>query len=68
MRQRTVITGGAGFIGSHLCDYFIGKGHEVVCVDSLLTGTARNVEHLFGHERFASSATTSPSTSTSGAD
>ncbi len=52
MIQRTVITGGAGFLGSHLCDYFIGKGHEVVCLDNLLTGTARNIEHLFGQERF----------------
>jgi len=52
MIQRTVITGGAGFIGSHLCDYFLEKGHEVICLDSLLTGTARNIEHLFGNERF----------------
>ncbi len=52
MAQRTVITGGGGFLGSHLCDYFIGKGHEVVCLDNLLTGTARNIEHLFGHEQF----------------
>jgi dTDP-glucose 4,6-dehydratase len=50
MAERTVITGGAGFIGSHLCDYFLGKGHEVICVDSLLTGVAENLEHLLGHE------------------
>ena len=53
MAERTVITGGAGFIGSHLCDYFLSKGHEVVCVDSLLTGRACNVEHLLGsHNEF----------------
>ncbi len=42
---RTVITGGAGFIGSHLCDHFLGKGHEVVCIDNLLTGSKDNVAH-----------------------
>ncbi|MFC1706655.1 UDP-glucuronic acid decarboxylase family protein [Planctomycetota bacterium] len=49
---RTLITGGAGFLGSHLCDRFLGAGHEVVCMDNLITGTTRNIEHLFGHERF----------------
>ncbi len=53
MAERTVITGGAGFIGSHLCDYFLAKGHEVVCVDNLLTGRAENLTHVIGrHERF----------------
>jgi len=53
MAERTVITGGAGFIGSHLCDYFLAKGHEVICVDNLLTGRADNLAHLIGrHERF----------------
>jgi len=52
MAERTVITGGGGFIGSHLCDYFLEKGHEVICLDNLLTGSGANVEHLFGHERF----------------
>jgi dTDP-glucose 4,6-dehydratase len=51
-RQRTVITGGAGFIGSHLCDYFVEKGHHVICLDNLLTGSAPNVEHLLGRESF----------------
>ena len=52
MPERTVITGGAGFIGSHLCDYFLAKGHEVICVDNLLTGRAHNIEHLIGrHDR-----------------
>ena len=53
MAETTVITGGAGFIGSHLCDCFLARGHEVICVDNLLTGQARNLEHLIGrHERF----------------
>jgi dTDP-glucose 4,6-dehydratase len=49
---RTLITGGAGFVGSHLCERFIERGHEVVCVDNIITGTLGNVEHLRGHERF----------------
>lgn len=51
--MRIVITGGAGFIGSHLCDYFIAKGHSVIAIDNLLTGDLRNIEHLFGHARFS---------------
>ncbi len=50
--MRTIITGGAGFIGSHLCDYLIEKGHEVVCVDSLLTGKVENIVHLIGKDKF----------------
>ena len=50
--MRVVITGGAGFLGSHLCDYLLGQGHEVICLDNLLTGTVDNIVHLFGHERF----------------
>jgi dTDP-glucose 4,6-dehydratase len=46
---RTLITGGAGFLGSHLCDRFIEEGHEVVCMDNLITGDTQNVEHLFDH-------------------
>ena len=42
---RTVITGGAGFVGSHLCDRFLSEGHEVVCVDNFITGSAANLEH-----------------------
>ncbi len=49
---RTLITGGAGFLGSHLCDRFIAEGHEVVCMDNLITGNPDNVAHLIGHERF----------------
>jgi dTDP-glucose 4,6-dehydratase len=43
---RTLITGGAGFIGSHLCDYFLGLGHEVICMDNLLTGDISNIAHI----------------------
>ncbi len=50
--MRSVVTGGAGFIGSYLCDYLLAKGHSVVCVDNLLTGNPDNVAHLFGNERF----------------
>jgi dTDP-glucose 4,6-dehydratase len=50
--MRTVITGGAGFIGSYLCERFLAEGHEVVCVDNLLTGHRRNIEALHGNPRF----------------
>ena len=50
--ERTLITGGAGFLGSHLCDLFVERGHDVICVDNLLTGSVENIAHLFGHERF----------------
>jgi dTDP-glucose 4,6-dehydratase len=50
--MRTVITGGAGFIGSHLCERFIAEGHHVVCVDNLLTGHRRNLAHLANEPRF----------------
>jgi len=49
---RILITGGAGFIGSHLCEFFLARGHEVVCVDNLLTGNLENVVGLFGSKRF----------------
>jgi dTDP-glucose 4,6-dehydratase len=49
---RILITGGAGFLGSHLCDRFLGLGHEVVCVDNLVTGSMDNLAHLMGHKRF----------------
>jgi dTDP-glucose 4,6-dehydratase len=45
-----VVTGGAGFLGSHLCDHLIGKGFRVICVDNLDTGSLQNVEHLRGSE------------------
>jgi len=44
---RTLITGGAGFLGSHLCDRFIEEDHEVICMDNLITGDTENIEHLF---------------------
>jgi dTDP-glucose 4,6-dehydratase len=49
---RTVITGGAGFLGSHLCERLLADGHEVIALDNFLTGTPRNVEHLMEHDRF----------------
>src|ERR687886_461207 len=55
--MRTVITGGAGFIGSHLCERFLAEGHEVVCVDNFITGSAANVEHLRGNPRFLLAST-----------
>jgi dTDP-glucose 4,6-dehydratase len=51
--MRTLITGGAGFVGSHLCERFLAEGHEVLCVDNYITGGAVNVEHLRGNDRFA---------------
>ena len=49
---RTVITGGAGFVGSHLCERFLAEGDDVVCVDNLLTGAHRNIAHLAANPRF----------------
>jgi len=51
-RKRILVTGGAGFLGSHLCDRLLDQGHEVLCVDNLFTGTKRNVDHLHGHPHF----------------
>jgi dTDP-glucose 4,6-dehydratase len=50
--MRVLITGGAGFIGSHLADRFLAEGHEVVCLDNLLTGTTENIAHLAGNPKF----------------
>ena len=47
-----LVTGGAGFLGSHLCDRLIAAGHGVLCIDNFFTGSRRNVEHLLGHSRF----------------
>ena len=49
---RTVITGGAGFLGSHLCERFLNDGHEVLCIDNLLTGSPDNIAHLMGQPGF----------------
>ena len=43
---RTLITGGSGFLGSHLCDYLLNKGHEVICMDNLITGSLNNIKHI----------------------
>jgi dTDP-glucose 4,6-dehydratase len=50
--MRVVITGGAGFLGSHLCDSLLTQGHEVICLDNLSTGSVDNIAHLLGNERF----------------
>ena len=51
-RKRVLVTGGAGFLGSHLCDRLIADGNEVLCVDNFFTGDKRNIEHLAGEPRF----------------
>jgi dTDP-glucose 4,6-dehydratase len=51
--MRVLITGGAGFLGSHLCDRFLSEGHEVIAMDNLLTGDRRNLRHLEDNERFS---------------
>jgi UDP-glucuronate decarboxylase len=50
--KKILVTGGAGFLGSHLCDRLIEQGHEVLCVDNFFTGSKRNVAHLLDHKRF----------------
>ncbi len=49
----SVVTGGAGFLGSHLCDRLLAEGHTVICIDSLLTGDPSNIAHLMGNPRFS---------------
>jgi len=44
--MKSIVTGGAGFLGSHLCEYLLEKGHEVICVDNLITGSTKNIEHI----------------------
>jgi UDP-glucuronate decarboxylase len=51
-RKRVLVTGGAGFLGSHLCDRLIADGNEVLCVDNFFTGDKSNITHLLKHERF----------------
>ncbi|MEZ5440739.1 MAG: UDP-glucuronic acid decarboxylase family protein [Lysobacterales bacterium] len=51
-QQRVLVTGGAGFLGSHLCDRLIERGHDVLCVDNFYTGNKANVQHLLDHPRF----------------
>ncbi len=52
MNKRILITGGAGFLGSHLCEKLINQGHDILCVDNYFTGSKKNVEHLLDHSRF----------------
>jgi UDP-glucuronate decarboxylase len=52
IRKRVMVTGGAGFLGSHLIDRLLEQGHEVLCVDNLFTGSKRNIEHLHDHPNF----------------
>ena len=51
-KPTTVVTGGAGFLGSHLCDRLLSEGHRVICLDNLITGNTANVEHLAGNDDF----------------
>ena len=51
--MRILITGGAGFLGSHLSDVLLQARHSVICIDNLLTGRVENIAHLLGHERFS---------------
>jgi dTDP-glucose 4,6-dehydratase len=51
-RERVLITGAAGFLGSHLCDRFIKEGYHVIGMDNLITGRLKNIEHLFKLEQF----------------
>src|SRR6185369_1683728 len=50
---RVLITGGAGFVGSHLCDRFLAEGHSVIAMDNLITGNTRNIAHLAGNKNFS---------------
>ena len=50
---RTLITGGAGFLGSHLCERFVAEGHEVICMDNLVTGSVDNIAHLMATPNFS---------------
>lgn len=50
--MRSVVTGGAGFLGSHLCDKLLAEGHEVICLDNLITGDVANIAHLAGNKKF----------------
>lgn len=51
-RKTCLVTGGAGFLGSHMCERLLEQGHEVICLDNLFTGSRSNIEHLLGHTRF----------------
>ncbi|HAA01835.1 MAG TPA: NAD-dependent dehydratase, partial [Syntrophobacteraceae bacterium] len=51
-RKRILVTGGAGFLGSHLCERLVAEGNDVLCVDNLYTGSKRNIVHLIGNPYF----------------
>ncbi len=51
--MRSIVTGGAGFLGSHLCDRLLSEKHEVICIDSLITGDTANIAHLLGNSKFS---------------
>ena len=51
--QTAVVTGGAGFLGSHLCDKLLSEGCKVICIDNLITGNIDNIAHLAGNEKFS---------------
>ena len=50
--KRSLVTGGAGFLGSHLCDRLLAEEHEVICLDNLITGNTDNIAHLMGNKKF----------------
>jgi UDP-glucuronate decarboxylase len=52
VRKKILVTGGAGFLGSHLCERLVTDGHDVLCADNFFTGTKDNIQHLLGHPRF----------------
>ena len=52
MKKRVLITGGAGFLGSYLCELFLARGHKVICVDNMLTGKMANIRHLLKNKDF----------------
>lgn len=56
VRKRVLVTGGAGFLGSHLCERLIEEGDEVLCVDNFFTSGRQNIEHLIGHQALRTDA------------
>lgn len=53
MNKRILVTGGAGFLGFHLCEKLLAQGNEVICMDNLCTGSKSNIEKLYKHEGFS---------------